>query len=743
MNRKARRAEAGSGGIAVAGGQGLPPLLVLAQAAHRDGRLDEADALCARHLAASPGHARALHLRGEVARLQGRPADAIAHFGAALATAPAVAAVHDGLADAYRSLGRPVDAERHYRRVAELRPGAATLLNLGNALMELNRPADAAATFRNALRVDPRLPELHYALGTALGALEHGQAVEAFRHAVSLRPDFVRAHEGLVESCLAAGNADAALRAVCQALERVDTLRLRVLFVDCVRDAVPARGMAGLEEAMRRALAERWTRPQELARAACTIAALREPLDVRSEPLRTLLDLAPVCHRAVEQALTGQRRALLDAVASGAALPPGALDTACGLARQCFINEYAWFRTPDEAAKVELLCRGVQAALDGGTMPPELTLAVIATYRPLGALAGADRLAARSWPTEIATLLAQQVGEPAEEHRLRGAIRCATAIEDAVSQAVRDQYEANPYPRWVATIEAPERIRLGDWLAARFPGAAAAPLPDGTLEVLVAGCGTGQHAVETVRGLADAEVLAIDLSLSSLAYASRLTASLGVDGIEYVQADLLEAARLGRCFDMIAVGGVLHHMADPWAGWRALSGLLRPGGVMNVLLYTRRGRGDVRAARDWIAREGFEPTPDGIRSCRHALMALPEDWAERLSASPDCCSASGCRDLLFHVQEGAVSLPEVAGFLEAEGIRLLGVDVSSATEQLFRERNPGTGGDALRDLSRWDLFEAENPRCFSGMLNLWVQKGAAAARLGAARLGAARPDPAA
>ncbi len=726
MNRRLRRAAAGSGGVAAAEARNLPPLLGLAQAAHRDGRLDEADALCARHLAASPGHAQALHLRGEVARLQGRPADAIAHFTAALVTAPTVAAVHDGLADAFRSAGQPVDAERHYRRVAELRPGSVTLLNHGNALMELGRPADAAATFRNALRVDPRLPELHYALGTALGALQQGQAVDAFRRAVSLRPDFVLAHEGLVEACLAAGNGDAALRAVCHALERMDTTRLRVLFVDCVREAVPTREMAGLEQATRRALAERWTRPQELAPAACAVALLRQPLDVRGEPLRTLLELAPVCHRTVEQALTAQRRVLLDAVGSGAALPPEALDTACGLAGQCFINEYAWFCTPDEAEAVERLCRSVEDALDNETVVPELTLAVIAAYRPLGGLAGADRLLGGSWSPQVATLLARQVEEPAEEKRLRGVIRRGTAIGNAVSQAVRDQYEANPYPRWVATIDAAERIRLGDWLAARFPGAPAAALPDRTLEVLVAGCGTGQHAVETVRGLASVDVLAIDLSLSSLAYASRVTAALEVGGIEYVQADLLEAAELGRRFDMIAVGGVLHHMADPWAGWRALLGLLRPGGVMNVLLYTRRGRGDVRTARDWIAAEGYEPTPDGIRACRHALMARPEDWAVRLSASPDCCSASGCRDLLFHVQEGAVTLPEVARFLEAEGIRLLGVDVSAATEQLFRERNPGA--DGLRDLSCWDLFEAENPRCFAGMLNLWVQKDPAAAK---------------
>ncbi len=44
-----------------------------------------------------------------------------------------------------------------------------------------------------------------------------------------------------------------------------------------------------------------------------------------------------------------------------------------------------------------------------------------------------------------------------------------------------------------------------------------------TVDVLIAGCGTGQHAIETAQRFSGARVLAIDLSLTSLAYAKRKT----------------------------------------------------------------------------------------------------------------------------------------------------------------------------------------------------------------------------
>lgn len=105
--------------------------------------------------------------------------------------------------------------------------------------------------------------------------------------------------------------------------------------------------------------------------------------------------------------------------------------------------------------------------------------------------------------------------------------------------------------------------------------------------------------------LADApRVLAIDLSRVALGFAARQARDLGIGGIEFAQADILGLATLKRRFDLIECSGTLHHMADPEAGWRVLRGLLAPRGLMRISLYSERGRADVVALREQIARAG-------------------------------------------------------------------------------------------------------------------------------------------
>ena len=89
----------------------------------------------------------------------------------------------------------------------------------------------------------------------------------------------------------------------------------------------------------------------------------------------------------------------------------------------------------------------------------------------------------------------------------------------------------------------------------------AAPNVVGTkgAEILIAGCDTGQHSIETGRQFPGSRVLGIDLSLNSLCYAKRKTHELGLKNVEYAQADILKLQSIDRSFDVIEAGGVLHH----------------------------------------------------------------------------------------------------------------------------------------------------------------------------------------
>ena len=63
-------------------------------------------------------------------------------------------------------------------------------------------------------------------------------------------------------------------------------------------------------------------------------------------------------------------------------------------------------------------------------------------------------------------------------------------------------------------------------------------------EILIAGCGTGQHSIETARRFKKSRVLAVDLSFASLSYAKRKTKELGFQNITYLQADILNLKNL-------------------------------------------------------------------------------------------------------------------------------------------------------------------------------------------------------
>ena len=98
----------------------------------------------------------------------------------------------------------------------------------------------------------------------------------------------------------------------------------------------------------------------------------------------------------------------------------------------------------------------------------------------------------RDWPPVLNGLIQQQLFEPLEECQLRNAIPSLTSIEDGVSVQVKQQYEENPYPRWTMI---PDISVLDDWRS-RFPARQDDSDHSGPLDILIAGCGTGQHSVE-------------------------------------------------------------------------------------------------------------------------------------------------------------------------------------------------------------------------------------------------------
>jgi 2-polyprenyl-3-methyl-5-hydroxy-6-metoxy-1,4-benzoquinol methylase len=436
--------------------------------------------------------------------------------------------------------------------------------------------------------------------------------------------------------------------------------------------------------------------------------------------IRCALEATIIRGVALELFLTHLRATLLRlagaAIHDHAKVDDEVVSLFCAVAQQCFITEYVFAQSEEETQQASRLRDLLLQKSAAGSGIPPLLLAAVAAYCPLHALAAAKSLLAAQWPRHAADLLQRQVSEPLAEAADRAAIPALTAIDDAVSMQVMKQYEENPYPRWTinrAAVLAADMKRQGE-------PADSAELGAGQ-DILVAGCGTGQHAFDCAQQFPQARLLAIDISRTSLAYARRKTREEGLANIEYAQADILKLAEIGRSFDRIETMGVLHHLGDPKAGWRVLLSLLKPNGVMRIGLYSEAARHSVVEARAIIAERGYRATAEDIRAFRQMIIRNRDELRWKLMMTTvDFHNMSGCRDMLFNVMEHRFTIPEIATFLKEQGLAFLGFELDDAIVGKFQQRYPGAA--ALVDLDHWNAFEAANPQTFRHMYVFSVRR---------------------
>ena len=281
--------------------------------------------------------------------------------------------------------------------------------------------------------------------------------------------------------------------------------------------------------------------------------------------LLRLMSVCPLADLELEAILVKIRSGLLFSI-SDIVGSPETLRFQSALALQCFTNEYVYKHTVDEVEAVQLLAAVVGQKIANGQQPSPTSILCLATYRALHEYEWCDLLTITSDTEKVFT---RQVLEPEQEDRLKPGIPTLEGITNKVSTKVKEQYEENPYPRWVSLAlslrHIPISLRVKEASLKLFdPAINRIESPN----ILVAGCGTGQHSIGTASTFQSSKIFAIDLSLSSLAYAKRKTDEFGIENIKYMQADILDLGKLDRKFDIIESSGVLHHMANPLAGWR-------------------------------------------------------------------------------------------------------------------------------------------------------------------------------
>jgi tetratricopeptide (TPR) repeat protein len=167
------------------------PEIQPAIALHRQGRLDEAEAIYAAILAVEPARADALHLLGLVNYQHGRLPEALRLMAAALKADPRSADIHSNYGLALNSGKQHQAALASFDLALALKPDHANALNnRGLTLAALGRHAEALASWDAALAADPDHADALHERGNALYRLKrHDAALADFERLLELRPN--------------------------------------------------------------------------------------------------------------------------------------------------------------------------------------------------------------------------------------------------------------------------------------------------------------------------------------------------------------------------------------------------------------------------------------------------------------------------------------------------------------------------------------------------------------------------
>ena len=611
------------------------------------------------------------------------------------------------LGGAYATLKDFDQALKALKKVIELNPNYVdAYYNIGVVLNDQGKIDKAIEAYQRCIALFPNYTDSYINMGQGLRAQgKHEKALEAFITAESIKPDHPEAYF----------NIGATLKGI---FFKKPNPRLQKI-ITCLLDK------------------KTYVRPKDISKAAISLLKLdpkiNQYLETKNfdgifETLEVIKDLSklplllklmsvcPVDDLDLENLLEKLRAKLLMSIA-GLTNSAELLKFQSALALQCFTNEYIYNQSDDEKKAVGILEDLVKQTLKEDKKPSPQIILCLASYKALNQYEWSYLLISTN---EIKDVFTRQILEPNNELHLRKKIPLLEDITDKISSKVRDQYERSPYPRWVnlkiGLKPAPISKIISDVKLKIFDKKIKAVKSP---EILIAGCGTGQHSIGTATRFKDSKVLAVDLSLSSLSYAKRKTEELSIQNIDYMQADILDLLKLDRKFDIVESAGVIHHMDDPFVAWSILKDCLKSGGLMKIALYSDLARQHIVEMRKEISDKGIGSSDFEMKSFRNMLVKSDKTHHKLILNSPDIFCLSTLKDLLFHVQEHRFNITQIREHLSDLGLQFCGFE-SDAIISHFKLAN--TEDTDLYNLDKWQAYEEANPRAFAGMYQFWCQK---------------------
>ncbi|MEC8519277.1 MAG: tetratricopeptide repeat protein [Pseudomonadota bacterium] len=638
--------------------------------------------------------------------------------------------------------GKLDEAIEAFNKALSLKPDYAEVYyNMGIAFQEHGKLQEAIEAYNNAIIIEPDCPDAYFKIGIVLQEHEKlEEAIEAYKNALSLKPDYAQAHNNMGNILRKLGMLGEAIEAYNNAIiikpdcpEAYLNIGIALKFVKFAAPHPEFQKTIGLLLDQKKSV-----RPKEIAKAVISLLKfepnLKKHLAVQNDDekqqslletivelsdmplLLKLMSICPLADLELETLLKEIRAKILlefHIVDNN----PKILEFQKALSLQCFTNEYIYDINLDEEKAIDVLEAKVKNSLALGQQPSLQAILCLTSYKALYEYTWHQSIA----PSKtLDTIFTRQIREPRLESKLKNNIPILEDITDDISVKVREQYETHPYPRWVnlslpvksepiSHIVAQSKIKLFDNDINKI----------NTPNILVAGCGTGQHSIATAAKFKNSKVLGIDLSLSSLAYAKRKTEDLDINNIEYMHADILKLDKLNRQFDIVESSGVLHHMKNPMAGWKVLVNCLKDGGLMKIGLYSALARQHINEIRREILELEIGSSDEEMRLFRSNVINSGLSHYNLVLNYSDFYSLSTLRDLLFHTQEHQFTIPQIKKCLNELNLKFCGFENETIVKK-FKASNSGEFD--VYNLDDWQIYEEANPRTFAGMYQFWCQK---------------------
>ncbi|MGB6888267.1 MAG: class I SAM-dependent methyltransferase [Mycobacterium sp.] len=242
--------------------------------------------------------------------------------------------------------------------------------------------------------------------------------------------------------------------------------------------------------------------------------------------------------------------------------------------------------------------------------------------------------------------------------------------ENPRADLVAHQYEKWQYPEPIQNLET--------WLSGSWqwfdPSHAHRILwPDrplqADLDILIAGCGTNQAAVFAYTNRAS-KVVAIDVSQPSLDHSKYLKDKYALKNLELRLLPIEEVPTLKQDFDLIISTGVLHHLAEPKVGMKALAEVLRPDGVAAIMLYARYGRAGVEMMQAIFREMGLGQDDESLRMVKAAIASLAASHPVKgyVSIAPDLAFDAGMVDTFLHGRDRSYTVEDCLDLVSSAGL---------------------------------------------------------------------------